>query len=156
MFRVKTYVQAARLIALDAHSGQVDKGGQRYDRHPERVAEAVAHLGPEYEAAAWLHDVVEDSDWTLADVADFSVQCGQILPPEVLRAVAALTKEPGEPYLDAVRRAAADPIARAVKLADNADNSDRERLAALDPATAGRLRNKYGRARAVLLDEKTE
>lgn len=153
MKRIKTYVEAARLIALDAHHGQVDKVGRDYIEHPQRVAAAVAHLGPRHEASGWLHDVVEDSEWTLADIADFGADCNTPFPPEVLTAVAALTKEPGEPYLDAVRRAAADPIARAVKLADNADNTDPARLALLEPETAGRLRQKYARARAVLVQD---
>ncbi len=94
--------------------------------------------------AAWLHDVVEDTGTTLADLQ----QAGA--PPEVLSAVDALTKRPGEDYLDAVGRAAGHPVARLVKQADNADNSDERRLAELDPVKADRLRRKYGQARAVL------
>jgi hypothetical protein len=58
-------------------------------------------------------------------------------------AVCALTKHPGEPLEDSMARAAANPIARAVKRADIADNSDPDRLVRLDTATAQRLRHKY-------------
>lgn len=59
----------------------------------------------------------------------------------------------GESYEDAVRRAAADPLGRLVKLADNAHNSDECRLALLPQETAARLRAKYTRARETLQAE---
>jgi hypothetical protein len=49
-----------------------------------------------------------------------------------------------------LRRAASDPIAHTVKLADIADNADETRLALLEPAEAARLRSKYEQARSVL------
>ncbi len=138
-------VEQARALAASAHAGQVDKSGGPYIAHVERVAAGVAAHGPDAAMAAWLHDLVEDSGLTLADLEEAGV------PPQVLDAVDALTKRPGEPYLDAVRRAAAHPLARLVKLADNADNSDETRLAALEPTEAARLRQKYAEARAILL-----
>ena len=83
--------------------------------------------------AALLHDVVEDTAWTLEALATARV------PASVLEVVDLLTKRPG----DAVRRAAAHPCARIVKLADNRDNSDEARLALLAPALAEKLRAKY-------------
>ncbi len=94
--------------------------------------------------AALLHDVVEDCGLGLADLEAKGV------PVEVVSAVDALTKRAGEPYLDAVRRAARHPLAAVVKRADNADNADEGRLARLDADEAERLRQKYRRARAVL------
>ncbi len=73
-----------------------------------------------------------------------------------MSAVDALTKRDGEPYLDAVRRAACHPLAAVVKRADNADNADEGRLARLDAEEAERLRQKYRRARAVLDAEQVE
>ena len=137
-------VEDARAIATAAHAGQVDKAGRPYVGHVERVAAAMARHGAEATMAAWLHDVVEDTGTTMADLRQAGV------PPEVLSAVDALTKRPGEDYLDAVRRAAGHPVARLVKVADNADNSDERRLAQLDPEEAARLRRKYEQARALL------
>ena len=109
-------------IAAQAHAGQVDKAGAPYILHPLRVMLRMEDT--EARIAAVLHDVVEDSDWTLEDLAR------EGFSEAVLRAVDALTKRPGEDRLDAARRAARDPLARAVKLADNAENSDLGRIAA--------------------------
>ena len=107
-------------IAAQAHAGQVDKAGAPYILHPLRVMLRMEDT--EARIAAVLHDVVEDSDWTMADLA------GEGFSEAVLRAVDALTKRSGEDRLDAARRAARDPLARAVKLADNAENSDLSRI----------------------------
>lgn len=135
----------ARALARRAHAGQLDKGGAPYLEHVLRVAAAVAPSGPRAVMAALLHDVVEDTDVTFADLRAAGV------PADVLAAVDALTKRPGEAYLDAVARAARHPLARVVKLADNADNADEARLSQLDEGTAARLREKYRQARAVLV-----
>ncbi|MBW3612091.1 MAG: HD domain-containing protein [Actinobacteria bacterium] len=143
-------VDEARALAAVAHAGQLDKGGHPYLGHVERVAEAVAPRGAHAVMAALLHDVVEDCGLGLADLEAKGV------PVEVVSAVDALTKRAGEPYLDAVRRAARHPLAAVVKRADNADNADEGRLARLDAAEAERLRQKYRRARAVLDAEEVE
>lgn len=137
-------VDDARAIAVATHEGQADKAGAPYIGHVERVAAAVVAHGPDAVMAALLHDVVEDGELGLWELRAMGV------PPQVLSAVDALTKRTGEPYLDAVGRAADHPLGRLVKLADNADNAAEERLAVLDPMVAERLRRKYEQARAVL------
>lgn len=132
----------AEEIAAAAHRGQVDKAGQPYITHPARVAARVA--GDENAvAAAWLHDVVEDTAVTLADLEE-------AFPAEVTIAVDALTRRAGEAPADYYARVRAVPLALTVKLADLADNSDPQRLARLDAATRERLIAKYARARAEL------
>jgi (p)ppGpp synthase/HD superfamily hydrolase len=108
-------------IAAAAHAGASDKAGHPYILHPLRVLLAVESI--EERMAAALHDVVEDTTWTIEQLGaeGFSV--------EVLDAVAALTKRPGESRLDAAHRAAANPIALRVKLADVTDNMDLSRIA---------------------------
>jgi len=64
----------------------------------------------------------EDTDVTLADLRD------EGFPPEVVDAVEALTKIEGEHRLEAARRAAKNPIALIVKLADVTDNMDLSRM----------------------------
>jgi (p)ppGpp synthase/HD superfamily hydrolase len=49
-------------IAVEAHKGQVDKGGSPYILHPLRVMMSVN--GESEKIVAVLHDVVEDSVWT--------------------------------------------------------------------------------------------
>lgn len=132
---------AAR-IATAAHAGQVDKAGNPYIEHPARVAARVA--GDERAvAAAWLHDVVEDTAVTLAELE-------QTFPAEVTTAVDALTRREGEEPADYYARVRSVPLALTVKLADLADNSDPERLGRLDEATRARLSVKYDRARNAL------
>lgn len=132
----------AEQIAAVAHRGQVDKGGQPYITHPARVAARVA--GDENAvAAAWLHDVVEDTTVTLAELEES-------FPAEVTTAVDALTRRHGEAPADYYARVREVPLALTVKLADMADNSDPQRLARLDAATRDRLIAKYARARAEL------
>lgn len=108
-------------IAAQAHAGQLDKAGAPYILHPLRVMLRMEDA--EARIAAVLHDVVEDSNWTLDALAR------EGFSDTVLRAVDALTKRPGEDRFDAARRAARDPLARRVKLADNAENSDLSRIA---------------------------
>ena len=113
-------VETAIEIAARAHAGQVDKAGVPYIFHPLRLMLAVTT--PCERMAAVLHDTVEDTDISLADLREAG------FPAEVLDAVDVLTKRKGEKRLDAARRAARNPIALAVKLADITDNMDLSRI----------------------------
>lgn len=135
-------VDVARSIATRAHLEQVDKSGQPYIGHPARVAERVRG-DDAAEAVAWLHDVVEDTTITLNDLREH-------FPEVVIRAVDAMSKRSGEPIDDYYSRVMANSVARAVKLADIADNTDPQRLALLDEATIARLAAKYAYARRIL------
>jgi (p)ppGpp synthase/HD superfamily hydrolase len=137
-------VDHARELAIAAHQGQVDKAGKPYIEHPRTVAELLAPHGELAVMAGWLHDVVEDTPISLEQLRELG------FPPEVVAAVDSVTWRDGESYEDLIRRAAADPVGRLVKLADNATNSDEARLALLDVKTADRLRRKYARAREIL------
>ncbi|MEU0078449.1 HD domain-containing protein [Micromonospora tulbaghiae] len=140
-------VADADALATAAHYGQLDKAGWPYIEHPRAVARMLAEHGDHAVMAGLLHDVVEDTTVTLDDLRAAGY------PPEVVAAVDAVSRRPGETYMDMIRRAAADPLGRLVKLADNASNSDPARLALLPDEEADRLRRKYARARAVLLGE---
>lgn len=129
-------------IAASAHAGQRDKGGSPYVLHPLRV---MLHVTTDNERiAAVLHDVVEDTDVTLEQLRSEGFE------QAVIDAVAALTKKPGESRLEAAARARANPIARVVKLADNADNMDFERIGVLSDKDVARLQE-YVKVRAFLL-----
>lgn len=125
-------LERAIQIAAKAHAGQVDKAGQPYILHPLRVM--LTLRSPHERMAAVLHDVVEDTELTFADLAE------QGFPAEVIEAVRALTKQPGESRLQAAERAVQNPIARAVKLADVADNMDLNRLPEPTETDFARLR----------------
>jgi guanosine-3',5'-bis(diphosphate) 3'-pyrophosphohydrolase len=113
-------VETAIEIAVRAHAGQVDKAGVPYIFHPLRLMLVVTTSFERM--AAVLHDTVEDTDISLADLWDAG------FPAEVVDAVDALTKRTGEKRLDAARRAAKNPIALVVKLADVMDNMDLSRI----------------------------
>ena len=135
-------IERAIEIAATAHAGQRDKAGQPYIFHPLRVMLRVD--GAHEQMAAVLHDVVEDTSVTLDNLAQ------EGFPSEVLRAIAALTKLPGETRLEAAARAAADPVARKVKLADNAENMDLSRIPNPPDKDYARCRE-YEEVRALLL-----
>lgn len=114
-----TPLDKARAIAQIAHFGQKDKAGEDYIHHPERVAD---FLDGTEEIVALLHDVVEDSDYTLDDLA------GEGFSKAALAAINAITRREGEDYEAYIRRAGRNKTARAVKMADLIDNMDLTRL----------------------------
>ncbi|GAA4742299.1 hypothetical protein GCM10025783_12030 [Amnibacterium soli] len=133
-------VALARRIATEAHRGQTDKLGVDYIEHPRRVA---ARLDPlDEQAVAWLHDVLEDTEVTAEDLR------AQGVDGEVVDAVQLLTRSEDEATYYAF--IAGSPLARSVKLADIADNTDPERTARLDTTTRQRLAAKYRHARRAL------
>jgi len=135
------WVERARMLAVEAHAGQVDKAGHPYIGHVGRVAAAVRG-DDEAEAVAWLHDVIEDCPAFAGQV--------QAFPAPLQDAVRLLSRTSAADADTYYARISADPLALKVKLADIADNADEARLASLDAATAERLRDKYRRALAAL------
>jgi len=109
-------------IAAEAHTDQKDKTGISYILHPIRLM--IQMDSEEAMIAAVLHDVVEDSVWTLDDLRR------EGFSDEVLNAVDCLTHREGEgeDYWDYIKRAGSDPIAIKVKLADLFDNLNPNRL----------------------------
>ncbi|MCB1053407.1 MAG: GTP pyrophosphokinase [Acidobacteria bacterium] len=116
----ETLLAKAIAVAATAHQNQFDRSGKPYILHPLRMMFRLED--PRARIAAVLHDVVEDTPISLADLG----QAG--FPEEILTAVDALTKREGEPYETFVQRAAVNPIARQVKIADLEDNMDLKRL----------------------------
>ena len=82
-------------------------------------------------------------------------QLAEEFPAEVVEAVALLTHDPDTDYFDYVRAIKANPVAMAVKLADLAHNTDETRFAGVPVPQdrIGYLRNKYTKAKAILLEE---
>ena len=100
----------AMKLCFEAHKNQVDKSGMPYVFHPFHVAEQMTDEATTI--VALLHDVVEDTDYTLEDLA------AEGFGKDILEAVALMTHEDDVPYLDYVAKLKDNPIARAVKLAD--------------------------------------
>lgn len=128
-------------IAYKAHHGQLDHCGVPYIFHPLRLAEQMT---TEHACcAALLHDTVEDTDLTLDDLRAAG------MPPAVVFAVQLLTHDPSVDYFDYVRNIKPNAIAKAVKLADLAHNSDLSRLDRVAFEDIERNR-KYAEAKAIL------
>jgi len=143
------FVAVAERIATEQHQDATDQAGAPYIEHPRRVAARILAWGgtDQQVAAAWLHDIVEDTGTTTDDLLAAGI------PAETVAMVAAVTKRDGEPAVDYVRRIVATPGALLVKRADLSDNTDPARVAALqrlDPAKAERLKSKYADFTALL------
>lgn len=130
-------LERAIAIAAEAHAGQVDKAGEPYLLHPLRLMLQMETLAERIVAA--LHDVVEDSDWTIEDLRQ------EAFSEEILDAIESVTRRNGEAYGAFVARAGTNPIGRNVKLADLRDNSDLRRIPNPTERDLARVR-KYERA----------
>ncbi len=139
-------LETAIVIATNAHAGQTDKAGAPYILHPLRVM--LAQTTTDARIVGVLHDVVEDTDWTLDELRDaaFSEVVREALDAVTIRSD---EKHSDEGYERFVRRAAANTIGRAVKLADLRDNSDLARITAPTAKDLARV-EKYRRAIAIL------
>lgn len=124
-------VPRAADIAYRAHKGQFRKFGHSMDPyvlHPMRVAGLVMlakpeHMTDEIVAAAWLHDVIEDTEWGVEHLAEAGI------PDGVLDIVKVLTRKkpdrrPRKARVDEMvdKVSKAPWAARIVKLADRVDN----------------------------------
>lgn len=130
-------LEEAIAIAAQAHRGQTDRAGAPYILHPLRMM--LSLRTDDERMAAVLHDVVEDTDWTLDALRERGFSA------VVVDAVDHLTRRAGESYEDFVRRAARHPVARRVKVADLEDNMDTRRLGTVTPGDGERLA-RYHRA----------
>ena len=116
-----TAVETAIVIAVSAHEGQTDESGHPYILHPLRVMSKFNN--PLKQAAAVLHDVIEDTEVTGGVLNDLGI------PADVIDAVTILTHEKDDEsyddYIDTMALEAGSvpgDIAIAVKLADLEDN----------------------------------
>ena len=111
-------------LCFDAHKEQTDKSGLPYVFHPFHLAEQMET--EETTIVALLHDVVEDTDYTLTDLAEMGFD------KAIIDALTLLTHDDDTDYMDYVRAIKSNPIAKAVKLADLRHNSDLSRMDIVD------------------------
>ena len=131
----------AMKLCFKAHKRQTDKSGLPYVFHPFHLAEQMTDEVTT--VVALLHDVIEDTHYTLKKVKK------QGFSDDVLEALALLTHDPKVPYMDYVREIKKNPIAKAVKLADLRHNTDLSRVDVVDDKVLAR-REKYLAALALL------
>ena len=131
----------AMRLCFDAHKDQVDKSNIPYVFHPIHLAEQMQD--EETTTVALLHDVVEDTDITLQQLAEMGFSAA------VVEAIGLMTHDDGVPYMDYVAKIAKNPIAAKVKLADLRHNSDLTRLDQVDERALARV-EKYKKAMELL------
>lgn len=131
----------AMCLAFEAHKNQKDKAGLPYIYHPLHLAEQMEE---EMEVCvALLHDVVEDTEITLEQLAD------EGFPESVITALKLLTHRKEVPYMDYIESLKGNPLAVKVKLADLRHNSDLTRLEFVDEKVKLRV-EKYKKAMELL------
>ncbi len=113
---IKDDFNKAVIIAAVAHSGQTDKGGENYLCHPLHIADRLKSKNEKIVAV--LHDVVEDSRFTIEDISNFGFSS------IVVKALTAITKKPKECYSSYIERIAENRVATVVKIIDLEHNMD--------------------------------
>ena len=119
-------------LCFKAHRDQIDKSGMPYVFHPFHLAEQMDT--EESTIVALLHDIVEDTDYTLQDLKALGFPCN------VIDALALMTHDPKVPYMEYVKGISANPLATKVKLADLRHNSDLSRLDSVDEKVLSRVK----------------
>lgn len=139
-------IEAAYRLAEEKHREQKRSSGEPYIIHPLSVAAILVGLGMDSQSvmAGLLHDVVEDTDWTLEQLE------AEGFPPESMEALGLLTHPEGQPYMEYVAGLRHNSVAVKVKLADLRHNSDFTRLSAVTAGQRARLEQKYAPAFALL------
>ena len=131
----------AMKLCFEAHKGQIDKSGMPYVFHPFHVAEQMTDENTTI--VALLHDVIEDTSYTLQDLRDMGFD------QDILDALALMTHDKNVAYMDYVANLKDNDIARTVKLADLRHNSDLTRLDEIDETALKRV-EKYKAAMQML------
>lgn len=126
----------AMFIASREHLGMRDKGGHAYILHPIRIAMRLRTTDEELLSIAVLHDVIEDSKLTFADLER------EGFSSRVIDALKLLTHQHGVSYSDYIDAMQDNRDALLVKREDLRDNSDITRLKGVRDKDFDRL-NKY-------------
>ncbi len=130
-------------LCFEAHKNQVDKSGMPYVFHPFHLAEQMTD--ERTTIVALLHDIVEDTDYTLDDLSNMGFES------DIIEALMLMTHDKAVPYMEYVAKIKNNPIARTVKLADLRHNSDLSRLDTVDEKALKR-KDKYSEAIRLLTD----
>lgn len=128
-------------LCFEAHKDQLDASGMPYVFHPFHIAEQMHD--EDTTVVALLHDVVEDTDYTLEDLKKLGFNQVVI---DAVEALTHLPEVPYEAYLEGIKK---NPVAKTVKFADIQHNSDLSRLDKIDEK-AEYWTKKYKRAFEIL------
>lgn len=109
-------------IAVNAHHGQFDKGGNPYILHPLKVMHYLKSDDEELMCMALGHDVIEDTDITYVDLRAAGIS------ERVIKGLKCLTKQRGQTYGEYKEAVFSSYDAMRVKMADLRHNTDIRRL----------------------------
>ena len=106
----KEFYAKAFSIALDAYANKYDMGGDKYINHCLIIIDFFNIF--EERIVALLHNVVQDSDWTLQKIKD------EGFSDEIIEAIDSITIRESEDYYDFIDRVKMNKIGFRVKLGD--------------------------------------
>lgn len=136
----------AYTIMKKAHQGQFDKAGVPYIYHPIFVAEGMTT--EDTTVVGLLHDVVEDTDYTIDDLRQYGFTETQ------LEALDCITHRDNESYREYLYRVRDNEIAKTVKFRDLEHNMDLSRIKNPTKEDYDRIENKYKKALKILKGER--
>jgi (p)ppGpp synthase/HD superfamily hydrolase len=113
-------------LATARHEGQFDKAGMPYILHPLKVMHYLKSDDEELQCIALGHDLLEDTFKSVEDGVDALRYNG--FSERIIQGILALTKLPGESYVDYKTKVKQNADAIQVKMADLRHNSDIRRL----------------------------
>ena len=137
--------KAAMKLCFEAHKDQIDKAGIPYVFHPISLAERFGEDQEAETCVALLHDVLEDTDYTVDDIRAAGMS------EEVIEALLLLNHNPKVEYMDYVRHLSKNNIARHVKIYDLQHNSNLSRLEKVTEKDLKRV-EKYKEALKILFE----
>ena len=132
-------VEESRELVRPYFINEFDQGGQSMFSHLERVVKNVEAYGEKFVHVAWLHDLVEDTNVTLEDLRLIGYS------PDILLAVELLTRPMETPYAAYIDRliASGNPLALIVKIGDQMDNTNPNRMGYLPEIYRKALQKRY-------------
>ena len=137
--------KAAMKLCFEAHKDQVDKAGIPYVFHPTSLAERFGEGQEAETCVALLHDVLEDTDYTVDDIRAAGMS------EEVIEALLLLNHNPKVEYMDYVRHLSKNNIARHVKIYGLQHNPNLSRLEKVTEKDLKRVK-KYKEALRILFE----
>lgn len=138
------YTQKTKLalkLCFEAHKNQLDKSGMPYVFHPFHLAEQMQT--EETTIVALLHDLIEDTHYTIDDLKEMGFES------IITDAIELMTHKDDVDYFEYIKKIKNNPIAKEVKIADLHHNSDLSRMEVVDEWALKR-NEKYKKAIAIL------
>lgn len=136
----------ANMLSLIVFKDKVDKAGEPYIRHLNKVSESFKD--DKGKCVALLHGLVEDTSFTFKDLESLGFS------KEVIAALKLLTNDLDDYDKYVERLLKSDNIlAKKVKMADLLDNMNLNRFSELDKTNFDRIKNEYIKTYIKLIED---